>query len=102
MPGYDEVLPGREIAVRELNSLRGRLCTVIESLALPVKQEKAIINLIKNLSFQNQATIVELIELLDNGAKREFRYTNSRLTKEPFRAEVNDNEVRRARENIRG
>ena len=62
-----ELLPAREIAIREFNSLRGRLCTVIESAGLPKKQERALVLLIKNLSYQNQAVIAELIERLDRG-----------------------------------
>ena len=75
-----ERLPAREIAVRELNSLRGRLCTVIESAGLPYKQERAIVTLIKNLSFQNQAQIEKLLSSLDDGDEpRLFTVVNNRL-----------------------
>lgn len=73
-----ELLPAREVAIRELNSLRGRLCTVIESVGLPHKQERAIITLIKNLSFQNQAVIEKLLETLDT-EKVLFTVVNNRL-----------------------
>jgi hypothetical protein len=72
-----EYLPAREIAIRELNSMRGRLCTVIESLGLPFKQERAIIGLIKNFSFQNQAVIEQLLSQLDDGSK--FTVINNKL-----------------------
>lgn len=73
-----ERLPAREIAVRELNSLRGRLCAVIESAGLPHKQERAIITLIKNLSFQNQAVIEQLLTELDTD-DRLFVVVNNKL-----------------------
>lgn len=72
-----EHLAGREIAIRELNSLRGRLCAVIESAGLPFKQERAIITLIKNLSFQNQAVIEKLLEQLDTD-NRLFTVVNNK------------------------
>lgn len=78
-----EQLPAREIAIRELNSLRGRLCTVIESAGLPHKQERAIVTLIKNLSFQNQNVIERLIVALDDGDDdgnpQTFTVVNNRL-----------------------
>jgi hypothetical protein len=73
-----ELLSAKEIAIREMNSLRGRLCTVIESASLPNKQERAVVNLIKNLSYQNQAVIAELIEKLDDGS-RQFTYVETKL-----------------------
>lgn len=86
----DEWLGAREIAVREFNSLRGRLCTVIESAGLPQKQERALVLLIKNLSYQNQAVVSELIERLEDeisnrtsdpgpNPKVSFRYTENKL-----------------------
>lgn len=79
----EDVLPAREVAIREFNSLRGRLCTVIESAGLPKNQERALVVLIKNLSYQNQAVIAELIDKLDNGDGHGnpvvFRYTENKL-----------------------
>lgn len=76
-----ESLPAREVAIREFNSLRGRLCTVVESAGLPKKQERALVTLIKNLSYQNQAVIAELIERLEDEAQHSilFRYTETKL-----------------------
>jgi len=71
-------LPAREIAIRELNSLRGRLCAVVESAGLPLKQERAIVTLLKNLSFQNQAVIERLLTELDDG--RLFPVVGNRLS----------------------
>lgn len=76
-----ELLPAREIAIREFNSLRGRLCSVIESANLQKSQERAIVNLIKNLSYQNQAVIAELIEKLDDN-ERYFSYIETRLAEQ--------------------
>jgi hypothetical protein len=73
-----EQLPAREIVAREFNSLRGRLCTVIESAGLPHKQERAIVTLIKNLSFQNQAVTTKIVEELDENGKL-FTTINNRL-----------------------
>lgn len=74
-----EQLPAREIVIREFNSLRGRLCTVIESAALPRKQERALVNMIKNMSYQNQAVVTELTERLDDGSERLFTYVETKL-----------------------
>ena len=74
----EELLPAKEIMIREFNSLRGRLCTVVESAGLPNKQERALITLIKNLSFQNQAVAIELISKLDTEGQL-FRYNQNKL-----------------------
>ncbi len=75
-----DILTAREIAIREFNSLRGRLCTVIESAGLQKKQERALVTLIKNLSYQNQAVIAELISRLDEGEDvKAFRYSENKL-----------------------
>jgi hypothetical protein len=73
-----ESLDAREIAIRELNSLRGRLCTVIESVGLPHQQERSIITLIKTVSWQSQNTIERLIQDLDS-EKKQFTVINNRL-----------------------
>jgi hypothetical protein len=77
----EESLPAREVAIREFNSLRGRLCTVVESAGLPKKQERALVTLIKNLSYQNQAVIAELIARLEDEAEHGvlFRYNETKL-----------------------
>jgi hypothetical protein len=76
-----EKLSAKEIAIQEFNSLRGRLCTVIESAALPKKQEKALITLIKQLSYQNQAVISQLIEKLDQSDEQNFQYNGQKVNK---------------------
>lgn len=74
----EEWLAPEEIAVREFNSLRGRLCTVIESAGLPKKQERALVTLIKNLSYQNQDVIKQLIVSL-NPEDKQFKYVEHKL-----------------------
>jgi len=76
-----DLLPAKEIAIREFNSLRGRLCTVIESVGLPKEQERALVLLIKNLSYQNQAVIAELIERLDPEQEAYFKINETKLSK---------------------
>lgn len=80
MAELEDWLPPKEIAIREFNSLRGRLCTVIESLGLPSKQERAIILMIKQSSYQQQFTVAELLDKLDNGKR--FKYAGNRLEQE--------------------
>ena len=77
----EEWLTPEEIAIREFNSLRGRLCTVIESADLPKKQERALITLIKNLSYQNQDVVKQLITSLNPDGKQ-FRYVDNKLLKQ--------------------
>lgn len=77
-----EQLSAQEVVRREMNSLRGRLCTVIESAGMPHKQERAIIMLIKNLSFQNQNVLERVVNELDgdtNGDPYSFTVINNRL-----------------------
>lgn len=82
----EELIRAREVAIREFNSLRGRLCTVIESAGLPTKQERALVLLIKNLSYQNQAVIAELIDKLEDNIEGDiclFRYAEKKLENNP-------------------
>lgn len=74
-----EWLPAQEVAAREFNSLRGRLCTAIESAGLPKKQERNLVQMIKNLSYQNQEVIRQLVIALDPSGEREFAYNAVKL-----------------------
>lgn len=67
-----------ELVVSEYNSLRGKLCNVIESASLPLKQERALVTLIKQLSYQSQAVISELIDELGEQDKV-FSYVEKKL-----------------------
>lgn len=81
MAELEEWVEAREIVLREMNSLRGRLCSAIESIGLASKQERAIITMIKQSSYQQQYTLVELVETLAPENKMRFRYTGTRLEK---------------------
>jgi hypothetical protein len=74
-----EPISAKEMATREFNALRGRLLTAIESLGLPSKQERQIALLIKTLSYQNQAVILEIIDRLDPNDESYFKYLDYRL-----------------------
>jgi len=73
-----ELLSPSEIAIREFNSLRGRLLTAIEALGLPNTQTEAIKQMIKGITYQNQAVVKELLDRLDDGTMQ-FRYTTQKL-----------------------
>lgn len=77
----EDKLAASEVAVREFNSLRGRLCTVVECAGLDKTQERALVTLIKNLSYQNQAVIKELIDRLEDEAGHSilFKYNEQKL-----------------------
>jgi hypothetical protein len=80
-----ERLSSREVAIREFNSLRGRLCSVIEGAGLEKTQERALVILVKNMSYQNQKVVAELLERQDDaieqlgGEKLEYRYNHETL-----------------------
>jgi hypothetical protein len=68
---------GSEFVIREMNSLRGKMCSVIEGMHLPEKQERAAIALIKQLSYQTQDTISQLLDHASNSG--EYRYNNEKI-----------------------
>jgi len=70
-------VPASEFAIREMNSLRGKMCSVIEGMHLPEKQERAAIALIKQLSYQTQDTLSQLFEYSNGTAL--YRYQNERV-----------------------
>jgi len=71
-------LDARELVIQEMNSFRGRLCTIVESANLPKRQERALIILIKQVSYQSQAVIAELVEKLNDQDKK-FSYVDQKL-----------------------
>ena len=72
-PHKDFVEPN-EIVIREFNNLRGRLCTALESIGLPSRQERAIKMLVKQITYQQESLIKEIVETLDErGAKFSYR-----------------------------
>ncbi len=48
----------------ELNRLRGRLCGLIESWGLDDKRERAMIQTLKQLTYDSEAVIKEVVEEL--------------------------------------
>ena len=73
----NEWVPPSEFVIREMNSLRGKMCSVIEGMHLPEKQERAAIALIKQLSYQTQDTLAQLIDYSAGSAQ--FRYQHERI-----------------------
>lgn len=73
----NEWVPPSEFVIREMNSLRGKMCSVIEGMHLPEKQERAAIALIKQLSYQTQDTLAQLIDYSAGSAQ--FRYQNEKI-----------------------
>lgn len=59
MPTQTE--PGTETH-REFNRFRGKLAGFIEACGLPERQERAIISTMKQLSYEAEASVVDLIE----------------------------------------
>lgn len=70
-------VPASEFVIREMNSLRGKMCSVIEGMHLPEKQERAAIALIKQLSYQTQDTISQLLD--HSAGTAQFRYQNEKI-----------------------
>jgi hypothetical protein len=47
---------------RSFNRLRGKLCGFVEACGLPEKQERAIVSTLKNLSYDAESDIVDLLD----------------------------------------
>ena len=73
----NEWVPASEFVIREMNSLRGKMCSVIEGMHLPEKQERAAIALIKQLFYQTQDTISQLVD--QSSGTAHFRYQNEKI-----------------------
>lgn len=69
----EEWVSPEEIIRREMNGLRARLLSTIESARLPEGQEKALKALIKGQTFQSQSVFEEIVNTLDTQG-RSFRY----------------------------
>lgn len=46
----------------EFNRLRGRLCGLIESWGVPERQERAMIQTLKSLTYDSEALVKDLVE----------------------------------------
>jgi hypothetical protein len=68
-----------EISIRSMNTMRGKMCSLIEGMNLPNKdQEEAIITLLKQFSYDTQEVISQLLQEVDEDNKK-FRYNNRLL-----------------------
>ena len=68
-----------ELAKRTMNTMRGKMCSLIEGMDLPShQQEEAVITLLKQFSYEAQDVLAQLIEELDEGS-HSFRYNNKAL-----------------------
>lgn len=75
----NKFVPASELAIREFNTLRGKLCAVIESMNLPHSQERAAVGLVKQHTYDSQETISQLLAQTKPGAKQKFRYNNTKV-----------------------
>lgn len=77
MPRHNEWVTASELFKREMNQLRGQLCSAIEAMNLPEKQERGTITLMKQLSYNTQAVGAQLLEeALPN---RVFKYNDKKV-----------------------
>lgn len=74
----NEWVDARELAIKEMNSMRGKMCSLIESMNLPKDQEVSTIALLKQFSYSTQDVIAQLLDRIDDGETK-FRYTNKLL-----------------------
>lgn len=65
-----------ELAKREFNSMRGKICSAIESLGLPHAQERALITNVKQFTYDSQETMAQL---LDKSTTAKYRYNENRI-----------------------
>jgi hypothetical protein len=70
----EEWLPPQEVVRREMNTLRGRMLSTIEAVGLPRTQEEAIKHLTKNITFQQQYLLEEIVNTMNEGRNFKFKY----------------------------
>jgi hypothetical protein len=75
---HNNWVTAQEISIRSMNTMRGKMCSAIESLNLPENQETAVIALIKQFSYDAQETVAQLLQHVDEGEKQ-FKYSNHLL-----------------------
>ena len=73
----NEWVAASELTVREFNTLRGKICSAVESLGLPHQQERAVIAQIKQYSYDSQELISQLMSAATNDKK--FKYNDKRV-----------------------
>lgn len=74
-------VPAAELAIREFNSLRGKLCAIIESMDLPHSQERAAVGLVKQHTYDSQEVISQVLGRIDN-RQQKFKYSDTRIEEE--------------------
>ena len=67
-----------EISIRTMNTMRGKMCSLIEAMNLPKDQEEAVIIHLKQFSYDTQEIIAQLLDLVDEGDLK-FKYNNRLL-----------------------
>jgi len=76
---HNNWVSAQEISIRSMNTMRGKMCSLIENMDLPNKaQEEATITLLKQFSYDAQEVIAQLLEQVD-AKDKQFRYTNKLL-----------------------
>lgn len=78
LPNNDYVTAA-ELAKREFNALRGKICSVIESMGMPHSQERAAVTLIKQYTYDSQDTLAQLIQVCGNN---KFKYSENKVEKQ--------------------
>lgn len=62
-----------------MNTMRGKMCSLIEGMNLPSKQEEGAITLLKQFSYDAQEIISQLLEELHKDSSKTFKYNNNLL-----------------------
>ena len=76
---HNNYVSASEISIRSMNTMRGKMCSLIEGMDLANKdQEDAVITLLKQFSYEAQEVIAQLIDHIDEGDHK-FRYSNHLL-----------------------
>lgn len=72
-------IPASELVARELNSLRGKICSAIEAMSLPEKQERGIIANIKQFTYSSQDVLQQIFLLLVEEKEKQFKYSEQKV-----------------------
>lgn len=77
LPNNKWVAP-EEISIRTMNTMRGKMCSLIEGMNLPSKQEEGAITLLKQFSYEAQEVVAQLLREvnIDNVS---FKYNDKLL-----------------------
>jgi hypothetical protein len=72
----NDFVSAEELAKREFNTLRGKICSFIESMGMPHSQERAAVTLIKQYTYESQDVISQLVDSCED---IKFRYNETRV-----------------------